>query len=264
MDVTLRRQEAERHLEELLLKFTDKHPEVIATRQTLADLKRREEAELAELARGGMGTGAIRSLSANPVYQQIQAQLNQAQVEIASIQGAINQHRAAIANLRKFVDQAPEIEQELGRLNRDYDVTKAQYEQLVARREQARVTSDAVQTGVVRFDVIEPPRAEMGPVEPNRPLLIAAALVAALAIGVGLGILPQLLSPAFSDSTSLESKFGLPVLGTVSQVRTGEQRSREHAQLWRAALVGVALLLLAGVLFKVGDAGAQMLRDLMA
>jgi polysaccharide chain length determinant protein (PEP-CTERM system associated) len=263
-DITLRRQEAEQALEELLLRYTDRHPEVVALRQNIEDLKQREEKELADIARGGMGTGAIRSLSVNPVYQQIQAQLNQVQVDIASIQGAAEQHRNEIANLRKFVDQAPEIEQEFARLNRDYGVTKEQYDQLVTRREQARVSDDAARTGIVRFDVIEPPRAGVEPVWPRRPLLIVASLIAALGLGIGLAVLPQVLSPAFSDVTSLERKFGLPVLGSVSEVRTAERRAWEHAQLKKVALAGLALVALGGLLALFGSAGARMLRGLIA
>jgi hypothetical protein len=152
-------QEAEARLEELLLRFTDRHPEVLALRQTIAELKGREARELAELARGGAGTGAIRSLNVNPVYQSIQTQLSQVDVELASLRGAASQHRREIAELRRFVDSAPEVEQEFARLNRDYTVQRAQYQQLVERLERARVSDDAAQNGIVRFDVIEPPRA---------------------------------------------------------------------------------------------------------
>lgn len=263
-DITLRRQEAEQHLEELLLRYTDRHPEVVAIRQTIDELKRREEEELAEIARGGMGSGAIRSLSVNPVYQQIQGQLNQVQVEIASIQGAAEQHRAEIANLRQFVDQAPEIEQEFARLNRDYGVTKAQYDQLVMRREQARVSDDAARTGIVRFYPIEPPRAGNAPSWPRRPLLIIASLIAAIGLGVAVAVLPQFLSPAFTDVASLERKFGLKVLGSVSEIRTAQRRAWEHAELRKVVLAGVALVALGGLLAVFGGAGVRVLRDLVA
>ena len=263
-DVTLRRQEAEQHLEELLLRYTDKHPEVIAIRETITELKSREQQELADIAKGGMGTGAIRSLSANPVYQQIQGQLNQTQVEIASIQGAAEQHRAEIANLRKFVDQAPEIEQEFARLNRDYGVTKVQYDQLVTRREQARVSDDAARAGIVRFDPIEPPRAGSVPVWPRRSLLIMLSLVAALGLGIGVAIVPQLLSPAFSEVSSLERKFGLKVLGSVSEIRTAERRAWEYLQLKKVFFASIALVMLGGLLAIFGSTGARVLRNLIA
>lgn len=263
-DVTLRRQEAEQRLEELLLRYTDRHPEVIALNETIAELKDREAKELAEIARGGMGTGQIRSLSVNPVYQQIQSQLNQTQVEIASHIGAAEQHRAEIASLRQYVDQAPEIEQEYARLNRDYGVTKAQYEQLVARREQARVSDDAARTGIVRFDVIEPPRAGIEPVWPKRPLLFLGSLLAAIGLGVGVALLPQVVSPSFSDVGALERRFRRPVLGSVSEVRTDARRAWEHREFKRVVIAGLALLAMGVLLAIFGGNGAQLVRDLIA
>lgn len=263
-DVTLRRQEAEQRLEELLLRYTERHHDVIALRQTIEELKAREAKELAELQRGGMGTGAIRSLSANPIYQQIQAQLNTVQVEIASYQGAIEQHRREIGRLRAFVDQAPEIEQQFARLNRDYDVTREQYETFVARREQARVTDDAARTGIVRFEVIEPPRAGLDPVSPRRTLLNIAALLLAVGAGIGLAILPRLLVPTFDNPDSLGQALDVPVLGVVSMARSTTQRKRERREIFRVSLAGVALLALAGLLIVAGGAGARVLQDLLA
>jgi polysaccharide chain length determinant protein (PEP-CTERM system associated) len=262
-DITVRRQEAEQKLEELQLRYTDKHPEVIALQRTIAELKAKEAAELAELQSGGMGTGAIRSLSANPVYQQIQLQLNQSRVEIASLQGEVTQHRNEIASLRRFVDQAPEIEQEFSRLNRDYGVTKAQYGQLVARREQAKVSDDAARTGIERFKVLEPPRAPNKPVSPKRPLLIVAGLFAAIGAGLALALLPHLLAPTFGDTRTLERKLGLTVIGSVSAVRSELENRRERSSSRRAVFAGIALVALAGVLVAVGPLGMRLMRGLL-
>ncbi|MGC4029175.1 MAG: GNVR domain-containing protein [Steroidobacteraceae bacterium] len=261
-DVTLRRQEAEQKLEELLLRYTDRHPEVIALRQTIRELKEREVKELEELQRGGQGTGAIRSLSANPIYQQIQSQLSQVQVEIASHQGAAAQHRREIANLRQYVDQAPEIEQEFARLNRDYGVTKEQYDALVQRREQARVSGDAARSGIVRFDVIEPPRAPLTPKWPKRSLMIIASLFLAVAAGLGVAVLPHLFAPTFGDVGSLSRKFGLPVLGAVSAVHTHRQRAEEREEIRKVAIAGLALVALTGLMAIVGPYGARLLHSL--
>ena len=263
-DISIRRQEAEARLEELLLRFTDKHPEVLALQQTIVELRERETKELADLQRGGMGTGAIRSLSVNPVYQQIQGQLNQTQVEIASFQGAITQHRREIANLRQYVDQAPEIEQEFARLNRDYGVTKEQYDQLVARREQARVSDDAARTGIVRFDVIEPPRASIEPVSPKRALLIIAGLLGAIGLGLALAVLPFLIKPTFDDADSVERKLGLPVLGTVSAMREVGERASELASGRKVVFAMLALVTIAGLLVVFGGAGSNLLRGLIS
>ena len=49
-DTLSRIQETQAKLDELLLKYTDKHPDVIATRATLEELKKRRESELESLA----------------------------------------------------------------------------------------------------------------------------------------------------------------------------------------------------------------------
>lgn len=263
LDVTLRRQEAETRLNDLLLRFTDKHPEVIALRQTIEDLKAQEKTELAAIQASSSSVDTVRPLSMNPVYQQIQAQLNQVQVEIAAHQGAAEQHRQAIAELRKFVDQAPEVEQEYARLSRDYDVNKEQYQRLLARREQARISDDAARTGIVDFAVIDPPRAAPRPVSPKRPLLVAVVALASIMAGIALALAPQLVRPTVDDVASLQS-FGRPVLGAVSAVRTAADALTWKLQLRKVALHGAGLAAAAGVLILFGGTAGRMLRGLLA
>lgn len=263
LDVTLRRQEAETRLNDLLLRYTDKHPEVIALRQTITDLKAQEASEVAQMRANSGSIDSVRPLSMNPVYQQIQAQLNQVQVEIASFQGAAEQHRQEITNLRRFVDQAPEVEQEYSRLSRDYEADKLQYQRLVSRREQTRISDDAARAGIVDFAVIEPPRAAPRPVAPKRPLLIAVVLVMAIGGGLALALLPQLLRPTIDDVGALQA-LGRPVLGAVSAVRTAADAFTWKEQLRKVALNGAGLVVLAGLLVVFGGAAGRALRSLLA
>lgn len=263
-DVSVRLQEAEARLEELLLRFTDRHPEVVALRQTIEELRAREARELAELARGGTGTGAIRSLNVNPVYQSIQTQLSQVEVELASLRGAANQQRREIAELRRFVDLAPEVEQEFARLNRDYDVQKAQYDQLVERLERARVTDNAAQSGIVRFEIIEPPRAGLFPVWPNRSVFMMLVVLGGLAAGVAAALLPFVLRPTFDDSGSLTRRTGLPVLGAVSALLPPQHGAFVQSEARRVAFAGATLLAVGAVMIVFGGTAARLLRSLMA
>lgn len=263
-DVSSRIQESEARLEELLLRFTSKHPEVIALRQTIVELKEREAQELADLQRGGQGTGAIRSLSVNPVYQQIQMQLNQVEVDIASLRGGVAQHEKEVAALSRLRDSAPEVEQEFSRLNRDYSVLKTQYEALVARLEQARVTDNAAQSGIVRFEVIEPPRAGTNPVWPKRGLFMAAALMFGIAAGVVIAIVPHLLRPTFNNTASLAAATGLPVLGSISVLRRPKDEPEMRREIQRIAIACAALVGVALVLVVFGNAGARAIQSLLA
>ena len=263
-DISIRRQEAEAKLEELLLRYTDKHPEVLALKDTIRELKAREAKEMAELARGGPGTGAIRSLNANPVYQSIQVQLNQVEVDLASLRGALAQHQNEINNLRKFVNLAPEVEQEFARLNRDYGVTKSQYEVLVQRLEQARVSDDAAQSGSIRFQVIDPPRADVLPVWPNRPLLVGMALAGGLLLGVLVAFAMQLLAPTYDETASLARDTGLPVVGAISRVKTPEQSVLRQARDRRLLIAAAVLVFASIVLMFYANTGARVIHSVLA
>lgn len=185
-DTASRIQETQARLDDLLLRFTEKHPDVIAAKQTLDDLKARQQEELAAVRRGDPGAAAVAGATANPLYQSIQLQLHETDVQIAALRGELSDYRGNVAELRRALDTAPAVEAEFTRLMRDYDVTQTQYNNLLQRLEQARVSEDAQQTGIVEFQIIDPPTAPFSPVFPTRPVLLVAVLF--VAIGVGAGI----------------------------------------------------------------------------
>ncbi len=124
-DTASRIADTQAKLDDLLLRFTEKHPDVIALRQTLEDLKARQQADRRGPAPRRSGRGRRVGLSSNPVFQSIQLQLNQAEVEMAALKGEIRDRQNRIADLRRLVNTAPEVEAEFARLNRDYDVDAA-------------------------------------------------------------------------------------------------------------------------------------------
>jgi len=243
-DTVSRIKETQAKLDELLLRFTDKHPDVIAARETLQELQRRREAEIESLRRGDAGAVAASGAGSNPVFQSIQLALNQADVEIASLRGAISQHRAKAAELNKRLDSAPKVEAEFAQLNRDYDVNKAQYTALLGNYEKARLGEQADSAGSVRFAIVQPPTANFAPVFPRRGLFLAGALAFALALGGGLAFLLHLMKPVVGSPSSLAEFTGLRVLGVVSSAFPGRVHSAVKRDLLRFA-GGLAVLFVA-------------------
>jgi polysaccharide chain length determinant protein (PEP-CTERM system associated) len=227
-DTGSRIEETQRHLDELLLRFTDKHPDVIALRQTLKELKAKQQEEIAAAKRGDLDAAARVGLGSNPVYQKIEEQYNQSQVDIASLQQNIADRERKIASLRAVMDSAPEVEAQYARLNRDYDVTRAQYKALIERLDRARLGQEAEATGIVKFEVIDPPTAKFEPVAPNRPLLIAGSLLLALAAGAGAAYLLHMIRPVFVSTRQLAAVTGLQVLGAVGLAWADRFQSRRR------------------------------------
>ena len=171
-DTATQIRDTQARLDELLLRFTDKHPDVIAARRTLEDLKLRQKAEIEAVRRGDQAAIAATGLASSPVYQGIKLQLSQIDVEIAGARQQVAGQEAKIAEQRKMINTAPQVEAEYERLDRDYSVTHHEYQALVDRLSRAKLSDKADATGVVRFEVVDPPAVNPDPVFPNRLKLI--------------------------------------------------------------------------------------------
>lgn len=219
-EIDQRIQERQKELDALLLRYTDQHPDIRALRQTITQLETRRDAEQATTKEQ-----RERSLRLNPVYQAVKIELSKAEVEIAALKGQLADQQREITELRRMVDTIPEVEAELVRLDRDYAITKSQYEALVQRRESARLSEQADQkTDDIRFRIVDPPILPRAPAGPNRFRLLTVVLFAGLALGGGLAFLLNELRPVFVNSRMLREATGLPVLGSVSMKWMPPQR----------------------------------------
>jgi polysaccharide chain length determinant protein (PEP-CTERM system associated) len=256
--------EAQAHLDELLLKFTDNHPDVIAARRSLAELKQRQKAEIEAVRRGDQSAIAESGLAANPVYQAMKMQLSQADVDVATARQAVSEQEQKIAEQRKMINTAPQVEAEYERLNRDYTVTHTEYQALVDRLSRARLSDKADATGVVRFEVVDPPTVNPDPVFPNRPRLIMTVLLAGLAAGLGIAYLLHQLRPVFANTRQLMELTQLPVLGSVSMTWPERYRAAARRAVWAYAIGTVLLVVLAVVTLLTDDITSQFLHGVIA
>jgi protein tyrosine kinase modulator len=245
-DTLSRIKDTQAKIDDLLLRDTEKHPDVIALRQTLADLKQRRQQEIEALKRGDPNAVAASGAASNPVYQSIQLALNQADVEIASLRRQLEDHREQVTELRKRLDIMPQVEAEYARLNRDYDITKTQYNAMVDRLDKSKLGEEADTNGSVKFSVIDPPAADFQPVSPARAQLALGVLVLGVALGGGLAYVLNFMRPVFGATTDLSQATGLPVLGMVS-VSDLEERRRQRRHAYVLCALSVGLLLVVGV-----------------
>lgn len=252
-DLDSRLQEAQAQLDQATLRFTDRHPTVITLRENIAELKERRKRELAALRRGEAGSGEL-NLAGNPVYQSIQIKLNDVEVQFAAVRGEIADREKRIESFRSMMNVAPDVEAELARLNRDYGATKAQYDALVDRLEKARLSNQAEETGVVRFEIIDPPLVRAEPVSPNRPLLVTLVFAAALATALAVALFMSQLRRTVTSTRSLASLTGLPVVGSVTAIVDAGRRGAERIALRRlgAAAAGLVVLFALVLLIPAG------------
>jgi polysaccharide chain length determinant protein (PEP-CTERM system associated) len=257
-DTLSRIQQAQAKLDELLLKYTDRHPDVIAARATLDELKKRRATELESLRRGDAGAVASSGAGNNPVYQNIQLELNKQDVEIAALRRELAQHQSTVAELRQRLNSAPQVEAEYQQLNRDYDVNKAQYTALLESYQKARLGERADNAGSVRFEVVLPPTAPAAPVSPKRTIMLAALLIVATAAGAAVAYALSLVKPIVSSVRAVNELTPFPVLGVVSMAFPTKQRREFRRHIWQFSAATACLIAAFVVALALNWAGARL------
>ncbi len=223
--------------------WTDQHPDMVALRD-----------ELSRTPSGGSGATAARQgpaiVTANPMYVSLRSMLAEKQ----AVAGALATRKAQIQGQINAVlaQQAsnPDVSAEQTRIERDFQVLKVQYDKLLADRDDVRLRGDVQsQTASAKFSVIDPPSAPQSPATPNRPLLLTIVLIAAVAAGTGTAFALGQLQGSYATPSRLAKASGLPVLGSIHEVLTSDQRVDRTKKMklfagGTAALVGVYALLM--------------------
>ena len=238
-----------RNLDSLLQRFTEQHPDVVNTRRLIKELEEQKRKEVAELQRAAAANPGQPTMEANPALFELSRINSAAEVQVASLRARVAEFESRATRARELMRAAPQIEAEQAQLNRDYEINRKNYEDLVSRRESITMSGELESaSSLADFRVIDPPRAEPKPVAPNRILLMPLALLVALAAGLGFTFLMSQVRPVFFDANSLRSATDMPLLGVVTLVKHDALRRRERRSLMRFAASVLALV----VVFVVG------------
>jgi polysaccharide chain length determinant protein (PEP-CTERM system associated) len=246
-------QEAVAMLDQMRLQYTDNHPDVIALRKKIELLRRdvaSAEAGVAQAVPTDPGNvaapaqGNTRSRSQpNPVYEKIKVSLVDSESRATSLQRQLADTIKERDRLLEIARGAPGLQAEYTNLNRDYDVLRRSFEELLSRREAMRIASAAeADADKIKIQIVDPPQVPQNPVAPKRLLMVTGILAAGLGIGLALAILLAQFDQSFHTVDELRD-LGLPVAGSISLIVVSSRRS----QLIAALSFTVALMMLGSV-----------------
>ena len=230
-------------LDELLRSFTDLHPDVVGTRRVIEQLEEQRKQEIAALQKAAESSHGPTepSLERNPVFQQMRVSLSDAEANVASLRARLSAYEAQYKRLKASAQLVPQVEAEFTQLNRDYEVLKKTYGDLLARREAATMGVDVQETGGTQFRVIDPPRVSPRPVAPTRIALLGLALLVALGTGLAASFVASEVMPTFQDARALRDLSKRPILGMVSMLPSEAvvRLKRRKALLFAGGLGGL-------------------------
>lgn len=238
-----RLQNLKTRLDDMLLRYTEQHPDVIGLRSQIEALTKQVQAE--EESREEMQKAD--SLESNLLYQQLRISLGEEESNIGAINVRVEEYAKRIEKLKQQVQNLQQVEIELNRLDRDYALNKKNYEELVARRDSAELAGQAEQSGnSIQFRIIDPPFAAEEPVAPNRLMLSASVFLLAIGGGLGGSFLLSQINPAIYNRKLLQELTGMPVFGSVSRVYTDSELLKQRLKYTAFVIASMLLLVMFG------------------
>ena len=230
----------------LLVKYTDKHPEVRRTKELIDQLSGRSKGQSASQQRP-MSTGRGASYADSAEIGRLQIQISEYETSIRQLRAELGNLPTEISKYQRWIEATPVREAEWNALTRDYDELRRHYDELVARNLQAQSTEtlERKQKGS-KFKIVDPARQADKPFKPN----FFKLFVAAIALGLGLGFVGTLLldfiDTSFKDAGEIEEYVGVPVICAVAYIEK-EAESRRKKTMFIASVVffsvyGVVLL----------------------
>ena len=216
----------QRYLGDLQTRLKPGHPDVVRAQRLIADMQRAisvsQGAAPGEVVSVDPGT-AVRSAR----IAQVRAQIDNIDKEIARKATEQERLKVQIQTLQRRVENEPTRESELIGLTRDYDTSKATYQSLLARREEAGIAADLERQQVgQQFKTLDPARLPEKPSGPNRQRINLIAAGVGLALGLGLTVLLEIRDQSFRNAVEIVPVLSLPVLASVPAIMTRTERLR--------------------------------------
>ncbi len=157
-----------------------------------------------------------------------------------------------VEEYRTFLTRQPEQAATLSRLQSEVDSAQNMLQNIEQdiTRENLSLAASMSEIGY-RIVVRRDPRMPLAPIEPDKKKLAMMGFVLALAIGVGLVLLAEMLDRSFKSVQQIESALRLKVIGALPVVDDGpfENLRRRRIMMWVLVVAGILALAAFGLLW---------------
>jgi len=244
----------------LRTQFSDKYPDVVRVKAEVAQLER----QVAD-AKSGEATAEEKpapppAVPTSPYLLRLKEALSEVEAESKILKGEEKRLREAIATYQARVENVPRREQEFKELSRDYESTRALYQSLLKRYEEAQLAESMEQRQKgEQFRVLDPAVPNSEPASPKRFRLILLALMLSAGLAAGAVVLAEQLDTSFHTVDDLRGFSTVPVLVSIPRILTHTDLRRRH---WRTRLaagaVTVGLVVIVGVAYFVASGNERL------
>lgn len=242
-------------LADLSSRYTDRHPDVRKLKEQIAETEKTRDQLLAAMkeksaeatAKDTIPTTEGGDPTQSPMLLQVQSQLRSNQVEITNREHSIAALKSKIDDYQARLNTEPIREQQLADLTRGYDQSKANYDDLLKKKnESAMATSMELLQQGERFQIVDPPSFPQKPEFPNRLKLCGIGFGLGLALGVVVAGAFEMLDGRIHDEKQLKKLLPPDIIAEIPTIANASDIQSQTRRTWigwaTAAIVLVAIL----------------------
>jgi polysaccharide chain length determinant protein (PEP-CTERM system associated) len=246
-ELVRRRSEYEGELQNLVTQYKEKHPDIVAKRKQIEDIKAQQDLMINDWkTRIEERRQKLAQLS-DPRILTLKTNIAMMDSDVARQQKLLSETNAQIADLDGRINAIPNAEVGIEALDHEYQTKKANYDQLLVQQQKinlgANVDNQQLGGGI---QVVDPANLPERPVAPKRFLLTAAGFGIGFALGLllaGIFEVPRL----FTIQTADDAKHytNLPVLVTIPELLTAAEARAVPRRHKLAMATGLAFTIVA-------------------
>ena len=231
--------ELQGQLDRLLLTYTEQYPDVVRIRHQMADIQQSMRDEAQRRANAPATASPFDDAQMNPHYQELRSQQSTARREVAATQSRMGIAESLLQEELGRSRRIAESESALAELTRDYEVNRDIYQDLLRRRENARVSMelDREERGLT-LRVQDPAIMPLRPTGLRFMHFAMAGLFMAVAVPLGLLFLRVRFDPRMRSAAQLQKHSEIPLLTTVPVYHTPRARRLQRTR----ALMSIGIL----------------------
>jgi polysaccharide chain length determinant protein (PEP-CTERM system associated) len=209
------------------------HPDLERAKREVAELEKQVDAEALQqpLSPGG---DKGRPVALNQADAQRQSRVREMAAERDALPRRIAQKEKDLVRMRDMlggyqsrIAAVPARETELVELTRDYETLRQSYTNLLAKSENARMSTNLERRQIgEQFRVLEPARLPERPVSPNRVQINTMGALGGLALGMGLLLFLEYRDRSMRTEADVRGALGLPVLAVIRTLGDAAERRR--------------------------------------
>jgi polysaccharide chain length determinant protein (PEP-CTERM system associated) len=239
--------ELQTRLDTLRLSYLDTHPDIIQLKLQIQDLTKGLDAERQRPSKGDRaGRGEMNESAMNsPIYQQLRRELSASQVTVDALKARIAESQRLLREEAQRGKGLRSGDARLADLARDSQINRDIYQDLLRRRERARVSMslDDDRQGLT-FSIQEPATLPQAPKGPRFWHFVLGGFALGVLVPFGLLFARMQVDPRIRMGDTIPNAHNVPVLATIPHLWTPDELKELRAEL---PVLKLALLATLGV-----------------